>query len=433
MKGYKLLVPFALAALFAVSVYMAVNTNMEKEETYNRYLEAAREYRSQGILVDAEQNYKMALEGKPSLALYMEIGDFYRESAQESLTQEWADIIMKEFPKQPEGYEFAMSFYADRDDYAMCFRIYDTFTKRGLASEYVSSQIKDIWYTFFFRDQYEDVSVFSGGYCAVMSNGLWGYVGEDGSRLIEQQYHSAGPFFGDLAAVVDQDGSLYYIDTLGNKKLVVSEIENVSGIGPFYNDMLSACSNGKWSFYDREGKKLFGEYDDCSALGNGYAAASVDGKWGLVDGAGNVIIPFSHDGIVMDEKGVACRNDRVFLEDNYGYYLADCQGNLISQTRFEDARLFNDGTYAAVKVGTKWGFIDKDGNMVLEPAYEDARSFSGGMAAVRFGGKWGLIDSEFEMAVSPRFEDMKDMNGSGCVYVKDEEGWKLLKFYAYHH
>ena len=36
MKGYKLLVPFALAALFAVSVYMAVNTNMEKEETYNR-------------------------------------------------------------------------------------------------------------------------------------------------------------------------------------------------------------------------------------------------------------------------------------------------------------------------------------------------------------------------------------------------------------
>ena len=81
MKGYKLLMPFVLVVLFAVSIYMAVNTNIEKQEKYNRYLEAAREYRSQGILVDAEQNYKMALEGNPSLALYMEIGDFYRESA----------------------------------------------------------------------------------------------------------------------------------------------------------------------------------------------------------------------------------------------------------------------------------------------------------------------------------------------------------------
>lgn len=135
----------------------------------------------------------------------------------------------------------------------------------------------------------------------------------------------------------------------------------------------------------------------------------------------------------MDEKGVACRNDRVFLVDGYGYYLADCHGNLISQTRYDDARLFYDGTYAAVKSGDKWGFIDKGGNTVLEPIYEDARSFSGGMAAVRYGGKWGLIDSGFEMAVAPRFDEVRDVNGLGCVFVREGEHWMLLKFYRNNH
>ncbi len=433
MKGYKLLIPFALAALFGISVYMAMNANVEDQQKYMQYLEAARSYRSQGILVDAEKNYKMALGENPSFALYLEIGEFYQESAQNELVREWTDVMLKEFPKQAGAYEFALNHYTAQCDYAMCFRIYDTFGKRGLASEAVDNIMKEIKYTFFFRDQYEDVGVFSGGLCAVRSNGLWGYVGEDGSKVITQKYSAAGPFFGEVAPVTDQEGGMYYIDTAGNKKLSVDGIANLSALGPFYNELLSACSDGVWNFYDREGNLLFGGYEDCSAMGNGYGAVNRDGKWGLIDGTGKEVIPLTHEGIVMDEKGVACRNDRVFLVDGYGYYLADCHGNLISQTRYDDARLFYDGTYAAVKSGDKWGFIDKGGNTVLEPIYEDARSFSGGMAAVRYGGKWGLIDSGFEMAVAPRFDEVRDVNGLGCVFVREGEHWMLLKFYRNNH
>ena len=433
MKGYKLWMPFGLAALFAISVYMAVNTNLENQQTYLGYLEAARSYRSQGILVDAEANYKRALGENPSLAIYLEIGEFYRESAQDELVKEWVDVMLKEFPKQADVYEFALNFYVGKCDYGMCFRIYDTFGKRGLASETVDGLMKGIKYTYFFRDQYEDVDLFSSGFCAVMSDGLWGYVGEDGTKIIPQKYRAAGPFFGEMAAVTDQEGGMYYIDPAGNKKFSVEGITNISALGPFYNELLSACSDGVWNFYDREGNLLFGGYDDCSAMGNGYGAVDRDGKWGLIDSAGNEVIPLTYERLVMDEKGVACRNERVFLVDGYGYYLADCQGNLISQTRYDDAKLFYDGTYAAVKSGDKWGFIDKDGNMVLEPLYEDARSFSGGMAAVRYGGKWGLIDSGFEMAVAPQFDEVRDVNSLGCVFVREGEHWKLLKFYRNNH
>jgi hypothetical protein len=37
---------------------------------------------------------------------------------------------------------------------------------------------------------------------------------------------------------------------------------------------------------------------------------------------------------------------------------------------------------AAVKVGEKWGYIDKVGNIVIAPKFNDADWFSEGVAAV---------------------------------------------------
>ena len=65
-------------------------------------------------------------------------------------------------------------------------------------------------------------------------------------------------------------------------------------------------------------------------------------------------------------------------------------GTIVINPQFDWAERFNDGL-AHVRIGGKWGFIDKTGHYVINPQFDSAESFSDGLAAVRIGNKWGYI------------------------------------------
>lgn len=139
-------------------------------------------------------------------------------------------------------------------------------------------------------------------------------------------------------------------------------------------------------------EKIAGDYDEVSAMGNGVAAVKSDNKWSLIDTNGKKVTKDKYDSVVMDSKGIVCRNDRVFAKQNGYYYLFDSKGNKVVKTKFDDARLFADDGYAAVCVDGKWGFVDKDGKQMIKPQFNEAHSFSNGLAAVRFTNGWGYVD-----------------------------------------
>jgi hypothetical protein len=91
----------------------------------------------------------------------------------------------------------------------------------------------------------------------------------------------------------------------------------------------------------------------------------------------------------------------------------------IVQPKFDNAGSFSEGL-AAVKVGDKWGFIDKAGKMVIEPQFNPGQAqfnsrFSDGLAAVNFEAatdpartvgsatRWGFIDKTGAVAINPQF------------------------------
>jgi hypothetical protein len=45
-----------------------------------------------------------------------------------------------------------------------------------------------------------------------------------------------------------------------------------------------------------------------------------------------------------------------------------------------------------VRMGRKFGFVDKTGKYVMNPQFDEARQFSEGLANVRVGGRWGIVD-----------------------------------------
>lgn len=433
MKNYKFLVPLVLVVLFAASFYMLYDIKATELKQYNDFLSAARNYREQDIQIDAEANYKNALNLKPSLDLYIEIGEFYRDSDQIKKAINWGDTILDVYPKEPKAYELQMDLLISRKDYVACFELANKFEKRGLSSDVMTKRIAEIEYLFYFNGEYLDVGIYSGGLCPVLIGDKWGYVDTQGEKRVASKYTKVGAFSGELSPVVDSDGNAYFIDPNGNKKFVVLNVENVTELGLIENGIYSLFNGTTWGFYDQEYKHLFGEYQAVSAIGNGVAAVKKDGKWSLVNREGKDLTGQTYHDVVMDEKLVVFRNDRLFVSDGSGYQMIDSTGKVIGDTKYQAVHIFNDTTYAAVMLNGKWGFIDSSGKMVIDPQYEDARSFANGYAAVRKDGKWGFINTEGKMIIEPQFENAKDFNDHGCVFVIRNDGWELLRLYKYNY
>jgi hypothetical protein len=76
--------------------------------------------------------------------------------------------------------------------------------------------------------------------------------------------------------------------------------------------------------------------------------------------------------------------------------------------------------------GSRWGYVDKDGNRVIRPAYLMAGPFRGGLAAVAVKPKkdpvqWGYIDHAGKMVIPPTFASAQSFSG-GLALVSLEDG-----------
>jgi hypothetical protein len=58
---------------------------------------------------------------------------------------------------------------------------------------------------------------------------------------------------------------------------------------------------------------------------------------------------------------------------------------------FDEAETFSEGL-AKVKVGAKWGFVDRQGSMTINPTFDEAASFNDSTAWVRIGKQVGYIN-----------------------------------------
>src|SRR5690242_9018643 len=119
-----------------------------------------------------------------------------------------------------------------------------------------------------------------------------------------------------------------------------------------------------------------------------------EGKYGFVDDDGAVRISPQFDGALEFAEGVAavaqiggtevyqggaagpdCRIETL----RWGY--TNTTGQMVIQFRFNDARPFSEGR-AAVRVGSKWGFIDLKGQPIGTAQFATADDFHDGMARV---------------------------------------------------
>lgn len=448
MKNYKYVVPVLLVAGMAAGWYNMIDTVKSNQQKHTEYIRQADDYLKKDIIVDALENYNNALEIKDTLAVRMKIQQVYLDNGQLDEAEEYASTIMQKYQGNPRIYECMMDYYVKNEMYPEAFSIYD----KAAASKAMSTRLKQLRASIEYKytimaDAYTQVSSYVNGICAVDYDGEKGYVTESGSKMLFGNYEEITDFMGDFACVKvwkeendkkdSKKAQWQLIDTSGNKRRVLPEDvdqSKIKSVGNYSGGVYAIeTDDGKCAYYTADGALW---KDGLVAAGSYWDGQMVvlDGKgYHFIDSQGNQIGGDFED-IIMDDLNVAMHQKRYFAMKSSSYQLYDSEGKGVGGGSWQDADPFTEnGEYAAVKSGDKWGFVDKKGAVVIEPQYEDARSFSNGFAAVKKDGKWGFIDQSNKMRIEAEFDDAKYMNNRGNAFIKQNGIWSMLSLYSYNY
>jgi WG containing repeat len=155
----------------------------------------------------------------------------------------------------------------------------------------------------------------------------------------------------------------------------------------------------KAGFIDTGGRVVIhAKYDDARSFKEGFAAVQLNGRWGLIDGEENLVIPCIHEGI-----GLVVTEGRIRYSAGNRHGVLDTAGDVVVTPQYWSVSNFSDGA-AYIWDGKHYGFINRNGEEFIPPFFEDAREFRDGLAPVKLGEKWGYIDKKATFVIEPRFD-----------------------------
>ena len=174
----------------------------------------------------------------------------------------------------------------------------------------------------------------------------------------------------------------------------------------FYGTQNCVWKNGHAGIIDDNGKELIPvKYKDVgTAIGKNKWAWAVadDGNAGLVNTKGEVILPFEHGSIHVDEYGVSARRDG---EDKYFVLLSDGSK---TPALYDDVTFTKDG-YVFEQNGL-YGFANQQGKTVLEPAFESIQ----------------IVNHDPELVKFTKIND--DYVGKKMFFVKQDGKWGVKRW-----
>lgn len=270
------------------------------------------------------------------------------------------------------------------------------------------------------RHVFDEITQGFYGTIGVKYNGNWGVALTSGEVIIPCIYEKVSTYE-DSAVVVKKDGEIYTVDKNNNRIALLHE----SGVdfGELSQNKIAIQSNDKWLLANSNLETVQTEFEEIKTFKNGYAPAKQNNKWGLIDTSNEWLIQPTYDEIIVDELGRAYSQNAFF--GKIGDEVKLIIDGVTVEGTFEDAKPFNNSSFAAVKNDGYWGFIDNTGTLVIDYIYDDADSFNEGLAPVKVRDMWGFISLEGEIVIEPTFWEAKGFN-NGYAPVKIEDSWRML-------
>ncbi|MBU1868886.1 MAG: WG repeat-containing protein, partial [Candidatus Omnitrophica bacterium] len=169
----------------------------------------------------------------------------------------------------------------------------------------------------------------------------------------------------------------------------------------------------------RQGERLF--------------AVKVDGKWGLIDRHGKLVVKPQFSNLNFWSEGLTG------VEINKRWGFIDDKGKVVIPAQFDNVGMFSEGL-AAVTINGKHGYINKKGKIIIRPQYYTADKFHEGLAAVWTNGEeYGYINRQGKTAIKPKiprgamfpyrfagWPTSDFSNGLACIWIKDGSKYSFI-------
>ena len=315
----------------------------------------------------------------------------------------------------------AANYYLSIQRISDAFEVFRTGIERTGCEELIGMYESNRYIYEINRVGYDFATAIHDGAAGVKRDGYWGMVRADGSLMIPCVFEQISTFYSDRV-IVKKDGEIFAVDVNNNRLALLHENAEDFGLG-FAENRFSLFTQGAW--HRTTGEFVIGtaSFEEIGMYSGGYAAARVNGRWGVIDKEMNWLIPAEHDDIIRDELGRSYAQGAVFVRKGAFVYLyAD---GIQTQHKYDDARPFSEEGFAAVKRNGKWGFIDNQGIIMIDFIFDDALSFGQHLAAVRFGDFWGYISMQGHIVIEPVYLEAKSFS-SGSAPVLTERGWDFI-------
>ena len=234
-------------------------------------------------------------------------------------------------------------------------------------------------------------------------NSEYGYMDVNGNVVFTTDKYLG--WFSENFLAVEDEGNFYYLDTLGQKVIALTELEIPNG-----KKIYKACN-----FYDGLALVMVEDYS--------YGFIDKTGKW--------FIEPiFQHATSFVEGVAYVVKEDKSYFMDTEGNFIAqlDRKNGEIWQSGDSDLFDFSEG-FAVVhfrdSIGFSTSFINRKGERISSIMFSRAHKFSDGMAAAQLMldddryvfGNWGFIDTTGYFVIQPQYNIRSDFReGLAPVY-----------------
>ncbi len=261
-------------------------------------------------------------------------------------------------------------------------------------------------------------------------NGKQGVVTRTGQTILHSEYDTI--LFGGIYLNAIKGDETFIFDTNGNK-IETKNISLTQTDSPNY--YIAIDKNDIYTVVNANGDVIIDDnYTYIGYLPGNYFIVSKDGKNGIVDHTGKVVLEMKYTSIfrfndtnliqaeIADTKTIELYNLKIeqmakmdgaeieqyepstinpnkyimlVSENNFSYY--DENGN-----KLEAKDIFPNNNLLAKNIDSKWVFVDREGNIKLDNNYEMITDFNEyGFAGIKVNGKWGVINQNGEVLQEP--------------------------------
>ena len=277
---------------------------------------------------------------------------------------------------------------------------------------------------------YDSVGPFSEGLAAVQSGGRWGFIDKDGNEVIRclLPYSYIYPFSDGMARFKEGEDRFGFIDRTGN--VVISSHNRGYGsiVKDFAEGLAAVREDGKYGYIDKAGDVAIPFiYDSAESFSNGLASVVLRSSFGehggyrlehlLIDKAMNEVVnftieyktPFGGSDPTRARSRLTPPNSNADVMIT-AYYYFDGKNRYIDRTGREAISdivtddPFRDGKAPFARSGA-YGFIDTTGYEIVPSRYVWVEYFSEGLAMVVYGGKVGFIDEAGNEVIPLIYDD----------------------------